>query len=67
MAGLSKHLEGKFKMVKYHPGKFRLRSGKILDTRSCTLKDAEEAIANGFLYLKATSTPGGKKAKKKKE
>lgn len=49
---LSKALQGKFEMVGYVPGKFRLKDGRTVDTTSMSLAQAEELVKNGFKYLK---------------
>ena len=48
---LSKALVGKFEMVGFLPGEFRIKGMKY-DTRTMSAKDANSAIAAGATFLK---------------
>lgn len=50
---LSKHLEGKYVMVGVQPGEIAYGPNRqIIDTRSCTAKEAEAAVKAGCRYIK---------------
>lgn len=51
-AELSSALKGKFEMVGYQPGEFRLKNGSKIDTRTISMARAEELVKDGFPYLK---------------
>jgi len=64
MSGLSKKLEGKFEMVGVEPGPIRLRNGRTIDTRSCSIRDVEEAIKAGSSSIKKVEKTPASASKK---